>query len=230
MPLYSVSIEALIMKKIVVILAFLIMPLQAQAAKIHNIPADIALEILRRGNERFATYQMKHPNMTKERREKLLNGQRPFALILTCSDSRIPPEIVFDQGLGDLFVVRNAGDVIDEHVMGSIEYAVHHLGVNLVVVLGHQSCGAIGAAMQKEKEKESPGIESIKEAIDPAVKKCIKDKTYTYDNVIRTHTLMDTEDIMMNKDLSEYAKKHDFKVVPAYYNLSTGRVEFLKAE
>jgi carbonic anhydrase len=216
------------MKKIVLTLVLMFFATKAIAFEPPGIPAAIALQKLKDGNSRFVTYQMKHPNQGKPRREKIVNGQHPFAVILSCSDSRVPPEIIFDQGLGDLFVIRNAGNVIDEHVMGSIEYAVHHLGVNLVIVLGHESCGAVGAAMKEDKE--SPDIESIKASITPAIEKCKELKAYSYENVIRTHAKMDVDTIFENKELKEYSIKHDLKILPAYYSITTGQVEFLKQE
>lgn len=214
------------MKKFILTLAIMFMATQAWAIDPPALPADIALHKLKEGNERFADYQMAHPNEQKSRRVKLLTAQHPFAIILSCSDSRVPPELIFDQGLGDLFVIRNAGNVIDEHVLGSIEYAVHHLGVNLVVVMGHEFCGAVGAAMKDDKESQY--IESIKASIEPAVVKCKKNNTYTYETVIKTNAQLAVDSIMQDKILSEHAQKHDFKIVPAYYDMGTGRVEFLK--
>lgn len=214
------------MKKIILTLVSMFFATQVWAMEPPALPADIALHKLVEGNERFVDYQMKHPNEQKSRREKLLTAQHPFAIILTCSDSRVPPELIFDQGLGDLFVIRNAGNVVDEHVLGSIEYAVHHLGVNLVVVMGHEFCGAVGAAMKDDKE--SPAIESIKASIHPAIEKCKEDKTYTYETVIKTNAQLAVESIMEDKVLSEHAKKHDFKIIPAYYDIGTGKVEFFK--
>lgn len=214
------------MKKIILTLVCLFSASAVFALEQPNLPAEMALARLKDGNTRFVNYQMKHPNLQKARRAKLVNGQHPFAVVLTCADSRVAPEFIFDQGLGDIFVIRNAGNVNDEHVMGSIEYAVHHLGVNLVVVMGHQFCGAVGAAMKEDKD--SPDIESLKASIAPAVTKCKKDNTYSYDNVIKTHAQLTVEDIMKNKELCEYAKKHDLEVIPAYYNVDTGKVDFLK--
>src|SRR5437773_6396301 len=106
-----------------------------------------------------------------KRRAELTKSQHPFAIIVSCSDSRVPPEIVFDQGLGDLFVLRVAGNVIDDHSLGSIEYAVDHLAVRLIVVLGHQRCGAVKAAKETiDDNGKAPGhIESLVTAIRPAV-------------------------------------------------------------
>lgn len=214
------------MKKIILALSVLLISSQVWAVERPNLPADIAVQKLLQGNGRFSTYQMKHPNIQKARRQKLITGQHPFAVVVTCSDSRVAPEIIFDQGLGDIFVIRNAGNVLDEHVLGSIEYAVEHLGVNLVVVLGHQSCGAVGAAMKEETA--SPAIESIKKSIEPAICESKKQNTYSYENVIKTNAKLVSDKIWEDKEICEYAKKHDFKVIPAYYSINSGKVELLK--
>src|SRR5437899_1684360 len=132
-------------------------------------PAE-AISKLKEGNGRYTSGNVQHPGQTAERRTELANTQHPFAAIVSCSDSRVPPEIVFDQGLGDLFVVRVAGNVIDDHALGSIEYAVDHLGVRLIVVLGHQSCGAVKAAKETIAAKtKAPGhIQSTGTANHPA--------------------------------------------------------------
>lgn len=216
------------MKKIILTLSILFFATKVCAVEPLNLPADIALQKLKQGNYRYASFQMKHPNVQKARRTKLITAQHPFAVVVTCSDSRVAPEIIFDQGLGDIFVIRNAGNVLDDHVLGSIEYAVHHLGVNLVVVLGHESCGAVGAAMKEEKL--SPAIESIKEDIKPAICECQKDKSYSYENVIKMHAKLTAKEILQDDDLAEYAKKHELQVLPAYYSITSGGVEFLPEE
>ena len=113
----------------------------------HPVTSEDAIKRLAEGNSRFATDNMIHPHMGRERRNELLAGQQPFAVVLTCSDSRVPPELLFDCGLGDIFVVRVAGNIIDEAALGSIQYAVCHLNCPLVVVLGHDKCGAVTAAL-----------------------------------------------------------------------------------
>lgn len=213
------------MKKVFLVLTIMLFATQAIAFEAPNVPTEIALHKLKEGNYRFVNYQMKHPNESKSRRDKLIIGQHPFAVILTCSDSRVPPELIFDQGLGDIFVIRNAGNVIDEHIVGSVDYAVRHLGVNLVVVLGHEYCGAVGAAMKEDKE--SPSIESIKESIKPAVDKCKKENAYSYENVIKANARLGVKAILEDKTISEYMKKYDVKIIPAYYCIDTGEVEFL---
>src|SRR5438067_11616610 len=137
-------------------------------------PAE-AIAKLKEGNARYTSGNLQHPGQTTERRAELAKSQHPFAIIVSCSDSRVPPEIVFDQGLGDLFVVRVAGNVIDDHSQGSIEYAVDHLAVRLIVVLGHQSCGAVKAAKETiaAKTKATAHIQSLITAIQPAVEATI---------------------------------------------------------
>lgn len=132
-----------------------------------SIGAAEALELLRAGNARFTAGKCEHPHQDPPRRQALLSGQHPIAAVLSCSDSRAPVELIFDQGFGDLFVIRNAGNVVDDVVLASIEYAVEHLGVNLVLVLGHTQCGAVTAAMTGGQPEGHLG--SILELIQPAV-------------------------------------------------------------
>lgn len=113
-----------------------------------GVTPDAALRRLKEGNARFVKGRLKHPNGAPARRTAVAAHQSPFAVILSCSDSRVPPELVFDQGLGDLFVVRTAGQVVAELELGSIEYAVEHLGASLVLVLGHERCGAVKATVE----------------------------------------------------------------------------------
>ena len=128
---------------------------------------DQALERLLAGNQRYVAARQKYPDQTAARRAELSGGQHPFAIVLGCADSRVPPEVIFDQGLGDLFVVRVAGNVVDDVVLGSIEYAAAHLHTSLVVVLGHSKCGAVGATIAGgELEGHLPDLAA---AIQPAV-------------------------------------------------------------
>lgn len=214
------------MKKIILSLIMIFFATQTWANTITNVPDDIALQMLKKGNYRFCSCTMKHPHQDKARREKLIISQRPFAVIVTCSDSRIVPEIIFDQGLGDLFVIRNAGNDLDEHVLGSIDYAITHLGVNLVVVLGHESCGAVGEAMKGATG--NPEIDSLINSIKPAIDLCKKENRYTFENVIKAHAIQDAQEILTDKNLESYMKKHDIEIIPAYYSIQTGEVEFLK--
>src|SRR6266446_7855694 len=189
-------------------------------------PAE-AISKLKEGNGRYTGGNLQHPGQTAERRAELAKSQYPFATILSCSDSRVPPEIVFDQGLGDLFVVRVAGNVIDDHGLGSIEYSVDHLGVRLIVVLGHQSCGAVQAARETIAAKsKAPGhIQSLVTAIQPAVEATAKgDLEATIKANVKdvVRALRSSTPILKAK-----VDSGDLRVVGAYYNLDTGAVTFL---
>src|SRR6266404_5054617 len=135
-------------------------------------PAE-AVSRLKEGNGRYTSGNQQHPHESAERRAELTKSQHPFAIIVSCSDSRVPPEIVFDQGLGDLFALRVAGNVIGDHSLGSIEYAVDHLAVRLIVVLGHQSCGAVKAAKETiaAKTKAPAHIQSFSPRSSPQSKR-----------------------------------------------------------
>lgn len=130
-----------------------------------------AWEMLREGNDRFVTGRMDHPSQDAAHRSEVASGQKPFAVIFGCSDSRVAAEIVFDQGLGDLFVVRTAGHVVDTTVIGSIEYGVEVLGASLVVVLGHDSCGALAAANHSLRTGEMPPgfIRAVVDRVIPSI-------------------------------------------------------------
>src|SRR5207245_3245263 len=191
-------------------------------------PAE-AIAKLKEGNGRYTNGKLQHPGQTTERRAELTKDQHPFAVIVSCSDSRVPPEIVFDQGLGDLFVVRVAGNVIDDHSLGSIEYAVDHLGARLIVVLGHQSCGAVKAAKETIAAKsKAPGhIQSLVTAIQPAVEATARgDLEATVEanvknvvQAVRTSTPI----------LKPKVDSGEVQVIGGYYSLDTGAVTFLGA-
>src|SRR5438270_8287088 len=133
-----------------------------------SVSADAALAKLKEGNARFVGSKVSQGKPTAARRAETAQAQHPFAIILGCADSRTSPEIVFDQNIGDLFVVRNAGNLVDDHGLGSIEYGVEHLGARLIVVLGHERCGAVTAAVASDT---APGhVQSVVRDIQPAVK------------------------------------------------------------
>ena len=189
-------------------------------------PAE-AISKLNQGNGRYTSGTLQHPGQTAERRTELANTQHPFATILSCSDSRVPPEIVFDQGLGDLFIVRVAGNVINDEVLGSIEYSVDHLGSRLILVLGHQSCGAVKAAKETIAAKgKAPGhIESLVTAIKPAVEATAKDDLETTIKANVKHvveTLRSSTPILKAK-----VDSGQVQVIGGYYSLATGAVTFL---
>jgi carbonic anhydrase len=211
-------------------------------------PAD-AIARLKQGNGRFTAGNMQHPHESSDeraymatnsyenlgmtaaeaakRRAELTKSQHPFAIIVSCSDSRVPPEIVFDQGLGDLFVLRVAGNVINDESLGSIEYAVDHLVVRLIVVLGHQRCGAVKAAKETIAAKgKAPGhIESLVTAIKPAVESTTNgdlDATIKANVKHVVDALRSSTPILKAK-----VDSGDVQVIGGYYSLDTGAVTFL---
>lgn len=198
------------------------------AHDVENISAKDALNKLKKGNKRFVEQRLKHPDSDKKRRVEMMKGQHPFVAILSCSDSRVPPEIIFDQGLGDIFEIRNAGNVLNKHVIGSIEYAVMHCGVKLVVIMGHEDCGAVNATLSGKYETKF--IQALEDSIKPAVEKCItKGEEVNSENVVKAHVMQDIDELFVeDKELLDYMKAHNVKIIPAYYHLDTGVVEFLK--
>jgi carbonic anhydrase len=189
-------------------------------------PAE-AVSKLKEGNGRYTTGKLQHPGQTTERRAELAKDQHPFAVILSCSDSRVPPEIVFDQGLGDLFVVRVAGNVVDDHGLGSIEYAVDHLGARLIVVLGHQSCGAVKAAKETIAAKgKAPGhIQSLVTAIQPVVEATVKDDLETTVKANVKHVVQALRS--STPILKAKVDSGEVQVIGGYYSLDTGAVSLL---
>jgi carbonic anhydrase len=191
------------------------------------VPAGDALEMLSAGNQRYVSGKLQHPHQSPERRTELANSQVPSAVIIGCADSRTAPELLFDQGLGDLFVIRVAGNVVDDHALGSVEYAAEHLGTKLIVVLGHERCGAIKAARDSvgAKSEAHDHIASLVAAIRPAVDATIgadadatcKANVHAVEQVLKT-----SEPV-----LREMVDAGQLKVVGAYYDLDTGVVTFL---
>ncbi len=188
--------------------------------------ADAAKHKLAEGNKRFVSCQMIHPNNSSQTRSELANGQHPFAVIISCSDSRVPPEMVFDQGLGDLFVIRTAGEVVDDIALASIEYAVEHLGVKLVIVMGHQKCGAVDAAVKGGKLP--PHLNKLIAAINPSVAKAKKQKGDLLHNAIHENVNRIVMQLNTSKPvLEEFVHEHKLNIIGAYYNLDSGVVDFL---
>ena len=190
------------------------------------LSADQALARLLAGNARYVAYQEKHPDESPARRRELTSSQHPFAVVLGCSDSRVAPELLFDEGLGDLFVIRVAGNIVDDAVLGSIEYAVEHLGTKLIVVLGHEKCGAVTAAV--ESDKGTGHLSALVAAIRPAVLAAASspgDKIHNcvIENVRRVaRQIRESEPV-----LKEASQKSGVKVIAADYELDTGKVRLL---
>ena len=194
-----------------------------------GVSADDALRRLLSGDGRFVAGKSNEPTGSAllERRQALAKEQKPFAVIVGCSDSRVPPELVFDVSLGDIFVVRTAGEVVDAVALGSIEYAVEHLGTHLIVVLGHQRCGAVTAAVSGAKD--TGDIPDVLKAILPAVAETKGQSGDPIDNAVRANArdiatrLQSTGPI-----IAPGVQSGEVKVVAAYYSLDTGQVELLK--
>lgn len=197
-------------------------------------PPQQALDRLRDGNRRFVAGE---GSALRDWRPNLADGQRPFAIILGCADSRAPAEYVFDQGLGDLFVIRVAGNIVAPSLVGSVEYAVGNLGTRLVVVMGHTNCGAVAATvstLEHGGQPESPHIQAIVDFISPHVRELFdgKDDRGSHDERIeqseRLNAIASAKEL---RDSSEYlqglVKEGRIMIVPAIYELGTGRVNFL---
>lgn len=186
----------------------------------------MALAELKQGNQRFVEGRMMHPDQSPDARQPLSEGQSPFAIVLSCSDSRLPPEIIFDQGLGDLFVVRVAGNVVDPAGMGSIEYAVGHLGTHLIMVLGHQDCGAVSATLASLQQHSEPhgDVGALISAITPAVAVAEKRPGNLLTNSIMANAEQSRDQIMASKELKPALDSGKLKVVVGYYNLADGTV------
>ena len=217
------------MKKLFLLFCFICFSFNSSLAnEVKNLSADEALKILKEGNLRFQNMKEKHPDQTNERRKELQNMQHPFAVVITCSDSRVPPSLIFDQGLGDIFEIRNAGNVLDNHVIGSVEYAVVHLGVKLVIVMGHENCGAVTATLNDVHE--SKFISSLINSIEPALK--MYDENSNEDKLtstVKNNALYVANNLIKSdKILNDYIKNKGLKILPAYYHLDSGKVEFLK--
>ena len=187
---------------------------------------DIWQELIS-GNKRFAEGNPTHPNQSMARRQEMAKGQNPRAAVLACADSRVSPEIVFDQGLGDLFVVRVAGNVVNDPILGSLEYAVEHLGTRLIVVLGHQRCGAVAAACAGG---EAPGhIGSLVQSLAPAVDKISASEEGRVDWVAKENVRMMAKSLRScGPILEELVRQGKLEVAGAFYNLDTGAVEIVE--
>jgi carbonic anhydrase len=213
------------------------------AGKKTDLTADQALQLLKDGNRKFiaddpaqASAQDQNSRLGHERRLEIAEGQTPFAVLVSCSDSRVPPELLFGRGLGELFIVRNAGNTVDTTALGSIEYAVAELGVPLVLVLGHQRCGAVDAALSVvEKNATFPG--SIGQMIEPIVPAALQAKSAAPANTARDQVL----DMAVRENvkrvvtrlrtasepiLLEPQKAGKLKIVGARYDLDEGSVDF----
>ena len=187
-----------------------------------SVGPDEALSRLKAGNERFAQNKVSTGKPVAARRAQTAKEQHPFAIIVGCADSRTAPEIIFDQTIGDLFVIRTAGNLVDDHALGSIEYAVDHLGTRLVVVLGHARCGAVTAALAGSS---APGhINSLVRDIQPAVTATKGKEGDALANAIHENDAEVAKKIRSQAQLGELASQ--VRIVQGYYDLDTGKVEW----
>ena len=188
--------------------------------------ADVAVAELSAGNARHVAHRDQHPNQTAERQRQLVSGQNPHAEILSCSDSRVPPELIFDQGLGDLFIVRVAGNVVSDTELGSLEYGAEHLHVPLLVVLGHQRCGAVTAAVQGGEVEGHIG--ALINLLRPAVEKTRGLPGDPVENATKANVEIVVKQLRTSTPvLAELVSHGKLKVVGAIYSLDTGKVTWL---
>lgn len=189
-----------------------------------SVGADAALTKLKEGNARFLGNTVSSSKPTAAKRAETAQGQHPFAIVVGCADSRTSPEIIFDQNIGDLFVTRNAGNLVDEHALGSIEYGVEHLGVRLIVVMGHSRCGAVMAAVSSAT---APGhVQSLVRDIQPAVQAVKGGHGDITELAIAENARLMANKIRTQMDIGDLAK--EVRIIPAVYDLSSGKVEWLK--
>src|ERR1700720_4682855 len=191
-----------------------------------TMPPAEALQLLLDGNKRFVAGKLEHPNQTAERRAEVAKGQHPFAAVLACADSRTPPEIIFDRGLGDIFTVRVAGNVADKVVIESLDYSVKHLGVRVLTVLGHRRCGAVIAAVAGHEEEGDVG--PMLSELRPAVEAAKKMPGDPVENAVRANVELVVANLAKSKELGPMVKAGKLKVVGAIYDLDSGKIEMLK--
>jgi carbonic anhydrase len=201
----------------------------AQAADLSVSPSflspDEALQKLIEGNQRFVRHQLQHPDQTEARVHEVAQAQHPFATVLSCADSRVPAEIVFDQGIGDIFDVRIAGNIVTPESIGSLEYAVALLGTPVLMVLGHERCGAVTAAVQNEP---LPGkIGTFVEAIRPAVERVKQQPGDAVDNAVTANVQYQIELLQQSSLITERSKSGQLKIVGGRYDLDTGTVQLI---
>lgn len=179
---------------------------------------------LKDGNDRFVTDKLDGKLQNSSRRDSLTSGQEPFAIVLSCADSRVVPELAFDTGLGELFVVRVAGNIANTDSIASIEYAVAHLKTSVIVVLGHESCGAVGAAIAGGDNGYN--LNHLLAQITPAIEKCGCDADVK--TVIEENARLNAEELISRSTIiNEAVAAGNVQIAPAYYNLGSGKVDFL---
>lgn len=192
------------------------------------LTAEAALARLQAGNARFVAGQSQYPDQSGSRRAALAVGQHPFAQVLSCADSRVVPELAFDQGLGDLFITRSAGEVVDDAVLGTIQFGTSEFGIPLLVVLGHKKCGAVKAtveAVEKHSPASGTAVDSLVAAIRPAVEAAVAAKaTDVLDAAVRNNVGNVVRQLSLAPVLGAAVTAKKLRVVGAIYDLATGSV------
>jgi len=179
-----------------------------------------ALKRLKTGNQRFCRDQMIRMNQDSQRRQETIQAQNPFAIILTCADSRVVPELIFDAGIGELFVVRVAGNIANTSTIASIEYAVANLNAPIIIVLAHENCGAVTATLQNGNFGEN--LEHLVDHIRPAIYDA------SVNEVAKKNARITVEQLIQNSSIINASiDKNHLQVLPAYYHLGSGEVEYL---
>lgn len=195
-----------------------------------EISAEKSFSLLQNGNDRYMNSHNRRDGTAQKDRQKLVSGQKPYAIVLSCSDSRVPPEIIFDQKLGEIFVVRTAGQSLDSSAIASIEYGVSHLGSNLIVVMGHESCGAVKAALATLKGGDAGSIWLNKLVADlhPHLKR-FSDLSQTDGVVVESWANVEgvAKDLLNRSEIIRNAlESGDVKIKNALYHLASGEVEW----
>ncbi|MBS0605090.1 MAG: carbonic anhydrase [Verrucomicrobia bacterium] len=211
-------------KGVLLFLAGLLSFAEAHAVKTPPNP-DQALNMLMDGNEHFVKGEITHLSYITEAKDQMLEKQTPFAAILGCSDSRVPPELIFDRGLGELFVVRDAGNVVGPIEMDSVEFAVASLKVPLVIVLGHQNCGAVKAALSGKDN--FPELDNILPIIDTALKGCDTVGGDKLVNAIHCNVKKSVETLKNSPTIAPILAQKKVKIVGGYYDISSGKVTLI---
>jgi len=217
---------------LIIAASFYAVPAGSCAEEPRGIGAEAALVLLKEGNGRFAGMRPLHPDQTAERRQKTASeGQAPFAAVLACSDSRVPVEAIFDRGIGDIFVIRVAGNTATgASVIGSAEYASGHLGVGLIVVMAHTQCGAVAAAVSGAPLEGS--VADIVKDIAPVAKRVAArepnlTKPELIDAVAGENAIQARSDLLLNsEELAEAVARRKLRIITAMYNIKTGVVEW----
>ena len=193
-----------------------------------------AIRALKTGNARFFGGQAQRPEASAAERRAQILGQTPFGVVLSCSDSRVPTEIVFDQGLGDLFITRVAGNVVDRTTVGSIEYAVGHLKTHVVVVMGHEGCGAVKAALlpPQDRARETENIQFLLDQIVPAVEKLpvIRDEKAKMREAVIANVRVQVQNLRKVEFIQDAIRSKKIAVIGAFYEITSGAVDFLETE